>query len=951
MDFCRITASLLVICSVALGQTAVIGGRVSDESGAVVPSAVVTLHGSRNLSKTTVSDPEGNYAFHDLQSGDYTLTASAPRLVTLQPVPVTLTSRYGRVDLLLKVAAASEVLTVNDTTGPSVGTGANANASATRVTGADLQSLADDPGDLEADLQAIAGPATAPDGNEIFIDGFSGGQLPPKESIREVRVNANPFAPEFDKVGLGRIEIFTKPGADKYHGALNYNFGTDWWNTRNPYAMQKAPFLLNETQDNLSGPLGKRTSFTLDFALQSIENGSVINGIVLNPQTLVPTPFTNVFRSPQLETTIRPHLDYRLNDNNFLSFTYTFAHVNVDDAGIGGFDLTSRGYHLRNDFDTVQAIETSVLGSAVNETHFQFSRWGYATGADTPGASINVLGAFNGGGAPTPYNRDIQTASELHNITSITRGAHLFRFGMRLRLLTDDSYWMQGFNGAFTFTGGLAPELDSNNQPVLDPAGQAVMIQIPSIEEYRRTLLFQGMGYSPSQVRALGGGASQFNITGGDPQTNANRFDAAEFAGDEWRLRPDLSLSLGLRFESQSNISDHFDAAPRVGVAWAPGGVGTGTGKTVIRAGFGMFYTRFSLADYVTALRYNGIVQQQYVVTDPNFYPVLPPLPSLGTSSSLMSTQEIDAHLQSPRLMQSVVSVERQLRRETTLAVTYSNAHGTHLFRSEDINAPLPGTYSGAGTGVYPYPENGPIFLITSSGLYNQNQLNFNLNSRIGKASSLYLTYVLNKSMSDTDGINTFPGNPYNFAGEYGPAFNDIRHRILFGGAINTKWNVRLNPLVTFQTGAPFDITTGGDPYGTTLFNARPGIATDPSEPGLIQTSYGLLDPNPVPGETILGRNSGRGPFQIQTNLRVTKSWVFGGITPPGSGFEKRKYDLSLAFSARNLLNHNNPGPIIGNILSPLFGQANESAGGPSSEGISQTANNRRLEMQLRFAF
>ncbi len=951
MDFCRIILSLFVICSVASGQTAIISGRVSDESGAVVPSAVVTLSRSGTWSRTAVSGPGGDYAFQDLQPGDYMLTAAAPRLVTPQPIPVTLASGIGTIDLLLKVAAISQALTVNGTAGPSVGTAAFANASATRVTGADLQSLADDPGDLQADLQAIAGPATAPDGNEIFIDGFSGGQLPPKESIREVRVNANPFAPEFDKVGVGRIEIFTKPGADKYHGAVNYNFGTDWWNTRNPYAMQKAPFLLNETQDNLSGPLGRRASFTFDFALQSVENGSVINGIVLNPQTLVPTPFTNVFRSPQLETTVRPRLDYRLNENNYLSFTYTFAHVNVDDAGIGGFDLVSRGYHLRNDFDTVQAIETSVIGSAVNETRVQYSRWGYALGANTPDASINVLGAFNGGGASTPYNREIQTASELHNITSITHGAHLFRFGMRLRLLTDDSYWMQAFNGAFTFTGGLAPELDSNNQPVLGPAGQPVMIQIPSIEEYRRTLVFQGMGYSPSQVRALGGGASQFNITGGDPQTSANRFDAAEFAGDEWRLRPHLSLSLGLRFESQTNISDHFDVAPRIGLAWAPGGRGPTSGKTVIRAGFGIFYTRFSLAYYVTALRYNGIVQQQYVVTDPDFYPTVPPLPSRGTNSSLMSTQEIDSHLQSPRLMQSVVSVERQLRRETTLAVTYSNAHGTHLFRSEDINAPLPGTYSGAGTGVYPYPESGPIFLITSSGLYNQNQLSFNLNSRFGKASSLYMTWVLNKSISDTDGINTFPGNPYNFAGEYGPAFNDIRHRILLGGAIHIKWNVRLNPLVTFQTGAPFDITTGGDPYGTTIFNARPGIATDPSAPGLIQTSYGLLDPNPVPGQAILGRNYGRGPFQIQTNLRVTKSWVFGEKTQPGTGLEKRKYDLSLALSVRNLLNHNNPGPIIGNILSPLFGQANESAGGAGSDGIAETANNRRLEMQLRFAF
>jgi len=525
--------------------------------------------------------------------------------------------------------------------------------------------------------------------------------------------------------------------------------------------------------------------------------------------------------------------------------------------------------------------------------------------------------------------------------------------------LTDDSYLLQDFNGAFTFSGALGPELDSNNQPILDGSGQEVLEQIQGIEQYRRTLLFQGLGYSAAQIRALGGGASQFTIAAGNPVTTANRFDAGVFAGDDWRLRPNLTLNLGIRIESQTNIHDHFDPAPRIGLAWAPGATANRPGKTVVRGGFGIFYDRFALANTIAALRYNGIVQQQYVITNPDFYPNVPPAGSLGVSPTLQSTQEVDSHLQSPYLMQSALTVERQLQRNTTLAITYTNAHALHVLRSQDINAPLPGTYSGPGTGVYPYPSQGPIFLMGSGGLFNQNQVSFNVNSKLNAAVSLYTTYVLNKAMSNTDGL-TFPANPYNFSGEYGPASTDVRHRVVFGGSINTKWNLRFNPLVTFLTGAPFNITTGGDPYGTTLFTARPGIGADPSKPGLIQTPYGLLDPNPTPGEKTLGRNSGRGPFQIMANLRVTKTWGFGAEKAPSgpaasrsvfSNPASRRFNVTLAMSARNLLNHTNPGTIVGNITSPLFGQANQVAGGTNGEGFSENASNRRLEMQLKFAF
>ncbi len=188
---------------------------------------------------------------------------------------------------------------------------------------------------------------------------------------------------------------------------------------------------------------------------------------------------------------------------------------------------------------------------------------------------------------------------------------------------------------------------------------------------------------------------------------------------------------------------------------------------------------------------------------------------------------------------------------------------------------------------------------------------------------------------------------------------------------------------MNLQSGAPFDITTGGDLFGTTLFNGRPGIATNPNRPGVVQTAYGLLDPNPTADEVRLPRNFGRGPGQINVNLRVGKTWGFGserGKAPdpipnaspgPGGGSQprppgtpgngggitggvsstSRRYNLTVSASVRNLTNHTNPGPIIGNITSPLFGFANQSAGGPGGGGVSESANNRRTEIQIRLAF
>ena len=118
---------------------------------------------------------------------------------------------------------------------PTVDTSPDQNANAVVLKGKDLDALSDDPDELESQLQALAGPAAGPNGGEIYIDGFTGGQIPPKSSIREIRINQNPFSAEFDRLGYGRIEILTKPGTDKLHGQIQARGNDSSFNSREPY--------------------------------------------------------------------------------------------------------------------------------------------------------------------------------------------------------------------------------------------------------------------------------------------------------------------------------------------------------------------------------------------------------------------------------------------------------------------------------------------------------------------------------------------------------------------------------------------------------------------------------------------------------------------------------------------------------------------------------------------
>jgi Carboxypeptidase regulatory-like domain len=518
--------SLILLAHPMLAQTAILRGNVADPSGAVIPGAKVTATARDGKVKTATADDKGSYGLSGLQPGEYALSASAPELATQQPVTISLHTGTQTLNLQLNVMSESENVTVQENVGPTLSTEVSNNASALVLRGDDLQALADDPDDLLADLQALAGPSAGPNGGSIFIDGFSDGEIPPKESIREIRINSNPFSPEYDTLGYGRIEIFTKPGTDRFHGELHYNYANDIWNSRNPFSAEKAPLLLNELEGEVSGPINKRTSFNFDAQRNMVDNGAIINAITLNPQNLSIQPFLGIFKVPQRYTRVSPRVDYQLNPTNTLIFRYAFTRSDIQGSGIGSFDLLSRGYHYQYTNQTVRAVDTAVFGSTINETRFQYFRSAQERIADSAAPEIQVLGAVNEGGSQVGRSFDTQNYYELQNYTTIPHRAHVWKFGVRLRGQTDDNISPQNFNGTFTFS---------------------------TIQQYQQTLLLQQMGDSPAQIRAMGGGASQFSINAGLPELAVHRVDVAMFVGDDWRVKSNLTVSAGLRYEAQTS--------------------------------------------------------------------------------------------------------------------------------------------------------------------------------------------------------------------------------------------------------------------------------------------------------------------------------------------------------------------------------------------------------------
>lgn len=919
-------------------------GEVVDPLGALVSRASVTITDANGLKRTVQTNREGQFTVSGLASGNYALRVLAQGFAPYEDLTVEVAvGKITTVSIKLTLTLSEEVTVDNR---QAVNTDPEANASATVLREDDIKALPDDPQDLAAALQALAGPASGPNGGEVFVDGFSSGRLPPRDVIREVRINQNPFSSEYDRLGFGRIEIFTKPGTDKFRGEAGVEFEDESLNSRNPFAPNRAPFQVRTFSGNLGGPIIKKSaSFFVDVDREHADNNSVINALILDPSLII-TPFQLAVITPSKDFEFSPRLDVKLNESNTLVGRYVYERSETINSGVGGFDLLSRAYNSRNSDHTFRLTETAILNPfTVNEARFQYIRRRSSQNSVDNSPTIRVLDAFTSRGANLGVAFSNEDRFELQNFTSFLRGPHSLKAGLRLRHVRLADSAPSNFAGTFTFT---------------------------SLEQYRNTIL-----------NLPGAVPIQFSIAGGNPLAGIKQTDLGLFAQDDWRLDPRLTLSFGLRYETQTNISSKLNFAPRFGFAFAPGAGGKSRPAIVFRGGIGVFYERFGESLSLQALRFNGVSQQQFIVTDPAILdPVVftqsgvsnvPTIQSLAAFSQPQTTRVVSSDLQAPYTIQTALGVERQLPFKATLAVTYINAQTRRLLRSRNINAPI--------NGVRPQPSSGNIFQYESTARFDQNQLIFNVRSNFSEGLSIFGNYAFSFAKSDSDGAGTFPANSYDLAGEYGRALLDVRHRFVVGGSINAPFGLTFSPFISFRTGVPFNITTGTDSNGDTLFTDRPAFATDLAEPGIIPTRFGAFDPTPELGDTIIPRNFGRGPEFFVVNLRLGKEFGFGGgeesssgpsqgggggggrggINNPfggGAGGQQRsgddeesRYKLEFSLQIRNLFNHTNPGTPVGNLRSQLFGESLSLAGGFGAGGGSQMGGNRRLEFELQFSF
>src|SRR5678816_1062056 len=407
-------------------------GQVLDELGGAIIGASVTVIDSKGVEKSVITNDGGSYVVNGLAPGKYTVRATNAGFGMSETPDVEVTAgKPVQFDITLKVAIEEQKVTVN-TDNRELSTEPENNAGAVVLKDADLDALPDDPDDLAAALQALAGPSAGPNGGQIFVDGFTGGRLPPRASIREIRVNSNPFSAEYDRLGMGRIEILTRPGSDRFRGQVGFNFNDDALNARNPFTKSRPPHQSRQYSGNFGGPISKgKASFFVDFEKRDIDDDAVIVAKIVNPAFDI-VDFNDTVLVPSRRTTFSPRIDYQINPNNTIVGRYNYTRSsNV--GGVGGFQLPPRAYDISNTEQGIQLTDTIVINKTiVNETRFQFEHSVRSQDADNSIPTIDVQDAFTGGGSQVGQSSTTTNSWELNNNTSFIHNAHSLKAGGRL---------------------------------------------------------------------------------------------------------------------------------------------------------------------------------------------------------------------------------------------------------------------------------------------------------------------------------------------------------------------------------------------------------------------------------------------------------------------------------------------------------------------------------------
>jgi outer membrane receptor protein involved in Fe transport len=825
-----------------------VSGTVTDQTGAVLPNVQIELRSADRQPRQTTTGDAGEFQFPSVPPGRYDVVASLDGF-QITTIHFTVGNRPpSAVKITMPLAGITQEITVGSAAAD-VRADATSNLDSSTVDEQALRNLPIFDNDVIATMSRfLDSSAIGTNGVMLVVNGVEVNSLTlPASAIQQIRINQDPYAPEFRQAGRGRIEVITKPGSQHYSGSAGFVFRDASLDAKDAFAVVKPPEQRRIFDTFLGGPIGRseNTAFTLSVMHDSEDTQSVV--LARDPSGLVQANVADPFRKAYASGSVT----HQQGKANTIVLTESYDGENQRNQGVGGVTLPSAALAWRSaEFDTVYNQLTVIRPTLLNQIRIlvghEYETWESNSGAPR----IVVLDAFTGGGAQADRSRT-EHHLQLTDIVSWTKGRHTVKTGFQI------------------------PDLSRRRFD--DNTNTAGTFYFSSLGDY--------VGNRPySFIQQTGNGHIVFleKVFGG-------------FAQDEIRVRPNLTIVMGLRYDWQNYFHDNNNVSPRASIAFSP----ASGGRTVIRAGTGLFYDRSGPGPIQDLLKYDGTRLLRYVVTDPGYPSAFTPGGSLAIAPP--GIVRFAPGISIPFSLQYSASVERQLRKGTSASITYTGTRGFEQFRSRDVNAPLPPLYLSR-----PDPGYGVIREIESAGRAQANSLQVTLKGQMAPRSTGSFQYTLSKSLNDTSGVNWQPPNSYDLSLEYARADFDQRHRFDFIGTFNQGAWANLGVALALYSGRPYSITTGYDDFNTGTAIARPaGVA----------------------------RNSAEGPGYADLDLRWSRELpLHGGAQAAGPG-------LTVGVDAFNVLNRVNYSRYIGTLTSPFFGQAISS----------QPA--RRLQLSLRFRF
>lgn len=807
---------------------------VVDQNGDIIlaPTARLTNENRKGYIPSIVDS--GRLQFLNIPVGAYRLDVAASGF---QPIrsKVKIGSGINRLRIQLTIAEMNENVVVSLDPQEKALDAAFGNF----LTKEQIENLPDDPEDLRKALTQIAGGGTDV---VIRVDGFSGADIPDKSKIASIKIVRSSYDAENHDIGNIYVDIATKVGTSRYSGSFSFNFNDEALNARNAYSPRRYPAQARNIFFFLSGPILEKKA---DFSIYILDrrDRAASNLFAVTPDGEV-RDSTNVTSS---YTSVNVDINHNLTKNTPAKYSYKYSQRRSDGLGVGGFDLPSRAFDTHGYTHQFRLSTSVVKGSFLNEFRTALGISGSDTTPRNALPTLKVLGAFSGGGAG---NLDSTRKIDFFVVDNIST-----------------SYKQAALKAGFEFSTAFQ--------------------SLQSAENVNGTYIFRSL------ADYLSGHPAFFSLRSGVRKARVRQDRAALFFQSDLRLKKNIILSAGMRYEAQTSLRDFNNFSPRLGLAWTP----SKSGNTTFRIGGGIYYKWFDADEYLRIVNQGANQPPEMIVIDPSY----PFDPSNALSGRRLPPSYFQQawNLCNPEVLRASAQISQRIGTTHTLRFEYIFERGTHLLRSRNINAPRDGIFPNDGLGV--------VTNVESSASSVRNEFRLGFFGPVTKKADIAINYTLSNETNDFSGIFGLPTDNYDLRLDRGPSDLDRRHSITIYLGWRPFKGFKINANYTVLSPLPFTQTTGQDDNGDTIFNDRPAGTA---------------------------RNSRRGAWfdQLDLNLGYTLSFGRRGkdsnkgfkvITTADDGFDigdpSKRFSLRFFGNIENVFNHTNPIHFVGNQTSPLF--------------------------------